>query len=239
VGSDFIRTADADVNLAIAHTMTLSSTKYHVKQAEFVGNTTSGNVVFGIDNVTLPLPSGTTEGDLLVAVTAVAGITPNTPSGWTRLTAQLATDWLTVFYKVVGASEPDLSFEYSPSQLSSNVLGTYSLFAYRGVGNTVSASSFRSDVNRLPYNNNVSGDSTVALNIIVVNGPPGITVIPAGTTLRAYSNATNYPNTAAGARNFVIYETQGSFSGNTTTQINANIDVNRAWSSVSVAIPIT
>jgi hypothetical protein len=232
-GSDFIRTADADVNLAIAHTMTLSSTKYNVKQAEFVGNTTAGNVVFGIDSITLPLPTGTQEGDLLVAVTA-NGENP-APAGWARAAVQPATDWLTVLYKLAGPSEANLTI--TPTQ-PPNVYGTYSLLAYRGVGNVVSASNFISDVTNstAPRATNLSVDGNVSINIVTITSNVASLAVPAGTTIRAFSNRNTVPGSEViAARNLVIYEAQRPVASTTLTVSNPT---SRSWSGVSIRFPI-
>jgi hypothetical protein len=213
--------------------MTLSSTKYNVKQAEFVGNTTAGNVVFGIDSITLPLPTGTQEGDLLVAVTA-NGENP-APAGWARAAVQPATDWLTVLYKLAGPSEANLTI--TPTQ-PPNVYGTYSLLAYRGVGNVVSASNFISDVTNstAPRATNLSVDGNVSINIVTITSNVASLAVPAGTTIRAFSNRNTVPGSEIiAARNLVIYEAQQPVASTTLTVSNPT---SRSWSGVSIRFPI-
>lgn len=92
-------------------------------------------------SITVAKPSGTTAGDLLVAVVGIQDpsrtITP--PSGWTLLARQDTgpdsyDNYGAVYYKIAGGSEPS-DYTWSWTGSSNNVKGGIS--AYEGVDNSM------------------------------------------------------------------------------------------------------
>lgn len=81
-------------------------------------------------------PTGTLEGDLMVAVMNAGGITTWTgDTGWTEVADQNAQPSTRIAYKVAGASEPaSYTFGADTSRILSGTIATYRNAAYDAVG---------------------------------------------------------------------------------------------------------
>lgn len=87
-------------------------------------------------SLTISKPTGTTSGDLLIAV--IGGTKSSTPSGWTQLSdvdsGGSSTGHVYVYYKIAGGSEPS-SYTFNQSG-SSSFYTPGAILCYRGIDGT-------------------------------------------------------------------------------------------------------
>jgi len=105
---------------------------------EFVG-IASTNPADSSVTITINKPSGTLEGDLMVAVMASDSNTTWTgDTGWTEIFDQGGAPWLRVAYKIAGASEgASYTFTASSNNILTGGIITYRYAAYDTVGSVV------------------------------------------------------------------------------------------------------
>lgn len=195
-----------------------------------IGFNTAGTATFRNSGspLSVPVPSGTAAGDLLLLVATSfiggsGGVAITTPSGYTLLASapNAPTDyWIAVYYKVAGASEPSASVTTaSTSALDARIFG------FTGVDGTTPidvSGSFGSPVTGTTVN--VPSITTATANAwqIAIGVDPGnaatASSVPSGWTLRWFSNtftiivvdsvlratagatsATSYPRSFAGS----------------------------------------
>ena len=92
----------------------------------------TANNAGGAGNLSIAMPTGTVQNDVMVAVIGVrggTGVTITAPTGWVELntTTSLTSIRSSMFYKVAGASEAGpYSFTFSVSNKASGVISSYS-----------------------------------------------------------------------------------------------------------------
>ena len=105
----------------------------------FVASATT-NPTSPASTLTINKPTGTLEGDLMVAVMCADGnITWTGDTGWTEVSEQGGAPWLRIAYKVAGASE-GASYTFTASSSGNTLSGgvvTYRYAAYDTIGSIV------------------------------------------------------------------------------------------------------
>lgn len=159
---------------------------------EFVGSdktqTTSGTT-----SLTINKPSGTIQGDLMVAVMASTSITNvlwSGATGWTEVADQGAPPSLRIAYKVAGASEgSSYTFTHAASALLSGCILTYRYAAYDAAGTYWTGSSL------LQMPSVTTSASQSILIAAAARGAASITITtPIGMTLRVLDNDVDSPS---------------------------------------------
>lgn len=137
----------------------------------------TGNNAGGSTTLSIGMPSGTVQNDVMIAVISVrggTGVTITPPSGWNLINSATSTTVLksSTYYKVAGASEAGpYSFGFSSSQKASGVISGYS-----GVDTTA------------PVNAN---DFQTTSSDVLLNAPVVTTTVPNTVLVKAYSTAIN------------------------------------------------
>lgn len=105
---------------------------------EFVASASTSSASSS-STITINKPSGTLEGDLMVAVMSSDGnLTWTGDTGWTEVFDQSTAPWLRVAYKTAGASEgASYTFTASGNAVLSGGIVTYRFAAYDTIGSVV------------------------------------------------------------------------------------------------------
>jgi hypothetical protein len=136
-------TATGDKTLVWSGTGTVSGLNLQITNEpnvapEFVASASTQTTSTAGDVLTIAKPTGTVEGDLMIASMAKDGIDGNwsPPAGWTEIADQTVSPELSVHYKVAGASEPsDYSFSgKGTGRHASGSILTYRYAAYDTIG---------------------------------------------------------------------------------------------------------
>lgn len=158
---------------------------------EFVASANTQNAVNGTSLV-INKPTGTAEGDLMVAIMAIP--TASTWTGdtdWTEVADQGANPSLRIAYKVAGASEgASYTFTSSASSTGSGCILTYRYAAYDTIG-----ASFVTAANPLTPTAITTALSQSILIAAAVRGAASITLgTPPGMTARVTDNDATSPS---------------------------------------------
>lgn len=195
-------------------------------------------------------PSGTAQGDLLLAAVSTDGsVTFNTPAGWTLINqgqtpqgatppmgANIAT--LAVFYKVAGASEPSsYTFTWSDNQGVSGQQAAGAILRYSGIDTSdpINASNVGTGTNANPTAPSVTTDVNGAMIVRIYGADDSDmsgTPYPSGHTgrLNIRSSTTFYGDCSLGVAD-VVQSTAGS-TGSAQFQMSASEE----WRAVTVAL---
>lgn len=178
-------------------------------------------------NPTLALPSGYTEGDLLLIVVANQTSAGSAPTGWaTMVNTLVANNFLTIYYRVAGASEVSVSLS------TGGTGGKAVMLAYRGANAYGGLSAYTAVTGTSLATATVA--STVAANDFVLsifadNNVASAWTAPGSTTTRVSSDST-----ATFCGLLIVDETQASVG--VTTSRTASGSVSNTISSIQLVL---
>jgi hypothetical protein len=175
-------------------------------------------------NPTLAVPAGYAKNDLLLIITT-GSATPTTPTGWTQLAAQGASQFITVLYKYAAATEASVAVTLTGASSKSAML------AYRGAGAFQLSASFLTGTSTAP---STSTTTTTYANDYVVSiyanlsGAARTWTANVSTTSRVNSSTTTTIN------GLLIADELQVATGVTTARA-ATLSLSSAWSGLQIA----
>jgi len=178
-------------------------------------------------NPTVDVPAGYTKDDFLILTVTNGTTTPNTPSGWTQISAQGAGQYITTFYKFADSNEGSVTLSNSASTTTKAVIT-----AYRGVGLFDVVSSYTTSATTTVA---TASQTTLLPNDYVISiysnasGAARTWTAPASTTTRVNSATTT------NVRGLLIVDEVKATAGATTTR-TATIGGASNLSAVSISI---
>lgn len=168
--------------------------------------------------VTVNKPTGTTTGDLMIAVmqAASSGITPTYPSGWTQ--SILDTTGLSsaaVAYKIAGASEPT-TYDFGVGGSFGRIA---QIITIRNA-TTLTIGTFDEGTDSILIAPSITATAGILLGWFIAESTPTLVTAPLGSTQAI--------QTTGGPVSWLYYETVASGSTGTRTLVISSSQENRA-----------
>lgn len=184
----------------------------------------AGTVATGA-NPTVGVPAGIAAGDLLLLVNT-GTTTPTNPTGWTRLSAQGAGQFITIAYKYASASETSVAVTQSGTTTKAVML------AYRGGGAFQIVPAYTTGTGTTATPNTLTttytNDYVISMYACASGGVTNFTA-NGSTTSRVNSGGTST------LRGLLIADELKATAGVTTARA-ATLSASRTWASVAIGL---
>lgn len=184
----------------------------------------AGSTTFGA-NPTIAVPSGIAAGDLLLIVTTGTA-TPTTPTGWTLLSAQGASQFITILYKYASPSEASVALTLAGTTTRAVMV------AYRGGGAFQVVPTYTTGTGTSATPNTLTTTYANDYVIDIYGSAGGITAswtANGSTTARVNASITTTIN------GLLIADELQAAAGVSTAR-TATISSSNAWSAVAIAL---